>query len=49
MSASTVTFLLRSYTPLAFLPENERRVILGLSSLASVLWLLVIPIEIALH
>ena len=46
MSASTVSVLLRSYTPLAFRPQTERRLVLVLGSFASIIWLLVIPIEI---
>jgi hypothetical protein len=49
MTTATVTFIRRSYTPLAFRPETERRVVLGLSAAVIVLFVLVIPIEFLLY
>ncbi len=49
MVTSTVTFIRRSYTPIAFRPEIERRVVLGLSAAVVVLFVLVIPIEFLLY
>jgi hypothetical protein len=48
MSASPLTLTRRTYTPIAFRPVLERWVAGGLVALACVLWLFVIPLELAL-
>ncbi len=49
MPTSTLTLTDRTYTPIAFRPALERRLIGGLAALASALWLVVIPLELVLH
>jgi hypothetical protein len=39
----------RSFTPLAFRPAVERRVVAALTVVAIALWLVVIPLEFALY
>ncbi len=39
----------RSFTPLAFRPSVERRVVAGLAVVAAALWLFVIPLEFVLY
>lgn len=39
----------RSFTPLAFRPAVERRVVTCLTVVAIALWLVVIPLEFALY
>jgi len=46
---SATTLLNRSYTPLVFREATERRVIVVLAAICAVVWLLVIPLEFALH
>jgi len=48
MTTSSAPFLLRSYTPLSFRPDSERRVVYGLSAMSAVLWLFLIPLELVL-
>jgi hypothetical protein len=48
MSASTFDFVFRSYNPFLLRPEAERRAVLALGALAAILWLLVVPLELAL-
>jgi hypothetical protein len=48
MTTSSIIFLQRAYTPFAFRPQTERRVVAVLTALAAVVWLLVIPLELAL-
>jgi hypothetical protein len=46
---STLVIATRSYRPLAFRPSVERAVVVALAAAAAALWLLVLPVEIALH
>jgi hypothetical protein len=46
---SAATSVTRWYTPLAFRGEGERRLVAVLAAVSAVVWLVVIPLELALH
>jgi len=47
MSATTIEIMLHAYTPLAFRPRVQRSLEIGLVLSAAILWLLVLPLELA--
>jgi hypothetical protein len=49
MTTSALSFLHRSYTPLAFREQTERRVIALLSAFGGIVWLVMIPLELVLY
>ena len=46
---STVTFATRTYTPLAFREETERRIVATLVVIVAIVYVFVIPLEIVMH
>jgi hypothetical protein len=46
---SALALATRSFTPFAFRPPVERLVLIALGITAATLWLIVIPLEIALN
>jgi len=48
VSALSISFVFRSYNPVSLRPGTERGVTAVLGVLASLIWLLVLPLELAL-